>query len=167
AGSPNASAYSRQRERKSASSSTNSGVPNSSARSRTSSPATRTTPSCPRAQFRGHTAGCSRSSSSGPSGTGPAVLPGGTTSACRGPAGWARMATAPSNQPARSGLSSSHLFRCAYTQQPETVGEHLPRRLAQVQPGDRQRARLVVTGLQHPAGVVELVVGAGQVLQVA
>ena len=55
-------------------------------------PARRTTPSSPRPALRGHTAASSSSSSSAVDGRGPAVLPGGRTSACRGPAGCARIA---------------------------------------------------------------------------
>ena len=78
-----------------ASSRTNSGVPYSSARSRTSMPPTviASAPGCrpaSRAADRGHTAGSSACNAAGSTGASGAACAA-TCSPCRGPAGWARM----------------------------------------------------------------------------
>ena len=61
----------------------------------------------------------------------------------------------------------SHPLRRADAEDAQTVGEDLAGRLAQRQPGGVQIGRLLVALRQHPAGAVEAVVGAGEVLEVA
>ena len=152
---PNAAANSAARPRKSSSSITNSGVPKRSASSRTSTPASSSAPSPARTAFRGQTAGASSSSPAASGGRGPAVSGGVWMPACSGPAGCALTAFPP--RPPRS-----HPLRGGDAEQAQAVGQHLAGGHAQREPGPVQLGGGLVAHRQHPAGVVELVVRAGQ-----
>ena len=138
------------RPRKSASSITNSGVPNSPASAVTGTPATRTS-SRPRPE-----PGC-------------AATPSAPAPACRrrSAAGAALRRGGPPRRGAVRPDGRSHPLRRAHTEDSQAVGDHLTGRLAQCQPGTVQVGRLLVAVRQDPAGVAEAVVVAGKILQIA
>src|SRR3954452_3398345 len=147
--SPNAERYPRQRARKSSSTVTYAGVPWRSASARTSTSPSRSTPSC-RSVPSGQICGSIAPRSAGGSGS---RWLSGAVSPCIAPAGCALTAC-------------SHPLRRRDAEQLQTVGEDDPRRLDEPQPRAGQRRRRLVPQREHAAGVVEAVVGAGQLLEV-